>query len=139
MSELKNKLQSKIYLVVVLLAFITVGFHIYLIFTGLLPNLVTRPMHLALVLPWVFLFGNDKDVSKGVKYFGYILLVLALLSSFYILFNHSNLEDQYGSLEGPLQYFVAITLILSVLEMARRAIKLALPLTALIALAYGLF
>lgn len=120
-------------------AFITVAFHIYLIFTGLMPNLVSRPLHLALVLPWVFLFRKDENISKFTKYFGYILLVCALFSSFYILLNHSDLEDQYGSLDGPLQYFVAITLIVSVLEMARRAIKLALPLTAIIALAYGLF
>ena len=78
-------------------------------------------------------------MSKVTKYSGYILLVLSLFSSFYIIFNHTELEDQYGSLESPIQYLVAIVLILSVLEMARRAVKLALPITALIALLYGLF
>lgn len=137
MNFIKNELQPKIYLAVALLALITVGFHIYLIFTGLMPNLVTRPLHLALVLPWVFLFSSNE--SKATQYFGYLLLVLSLFSSFYIIFNYSNLEDQYGSLEGWIQYFVAITLIISVLEMARRSVKLALPITALIALLYGLF
>ncbi len=132
-----NTLRPLYYWAVALLAFVTVGFHLYLIFTGLIPNLVSRPLHLALVLPWVFLF--PKNLSKPTTYLGYTLLVLALLSSIYIILNHSDLEDQYGSLEGTLQFWIAGVLILSVMEMARRAVKLALPLTALIALLYGIF
>lgn len=133
----EDELQPKVYLFVALLAFVTVGFHIYLIFTGLIPNLITRPLHLALVLPWIFLF--TKNESKITQYFGYILLILSLLSVFYIILNHDNLEEQYGSLEGTIQYFIAGILLVSVLEMARRSVKLALPITAFIALLYGLF
>ncbi len=133
------KLLSVKYLIVATLALITVGFHIYLIFTGLMPNLVSRPIHLLLVLPWIFLLTQDENISKITKYIGYILLACAMFSSYYIIVNHIGLEEQYGSLEGTLQYFVAISLLLAVLEMARRAIKLALPLTAILALAYGLF
>lgn len=139
MVALKERLQSKVYLIVVFLAFVTVFFHVYLIFTGLIPNLVSRPLHLLLVLPWVFLWTDNENVSKFTKYFGYALLLLAIFASYYIVSNHSNLEDQYGSLEGPIQYFVAIVLLVSVLEMARRTVKLALPITALVALAYGVF
>ncbi len=139
MSDANSRLQSKFNFIVICLAFITVGFHIYLVFTGLVPNLVSRPIHLALAMPWIFLFSKEKNISKFSKYFGYILLILALFSSYYIVTNHYDLEDQYGSLEGRFQYFIAITLLLAVMEMARRAVKLALPLTALIALAYGLF
>jgi len=137
MTKTREVLQSKVYLLVALLAFATVGFHIYLIFTGLIPNLISRPLHLALVLPWVFLFS--KNTSNITRYFGYALLVSSLFASFYIIINHIELEDQYGSLEGPIQFFIAIILIVSVLEMARRAVKLALPITALIALTYGIF
>ncbi|WP_428024729.1 TRAP transporter permease [Arcobacter sp.] len=139
MVQNNHKLLSIKFLTVAFLALITVGFHIYLVFTGLMPNLVSRPLHLALVLPWIFLLSVDEDSSKFTKYIGYILLLCGVFSSFYIVLNYSALEDQYGSLEGSLQYFVAISLLLSVLEMARRAIKLALPLTATIALAYGLW
>jgi TRAP transporter 4TM/12TM fusion protein len=124
---------------IALLALVTVGFHLYLIFTGLMPNLVSRPLHLALVLPWVFMLHKEKTTSSFLRYSGYVLMLLALLASFYIIFFHSQLSDQYGSLEGPLQYAVAIILLLAVLEMARRAIRLALPLTAAIALIYGIF
>ncbi len=124
-------------LVVALLAYVTVGFHIYLIFTGLMPNLVSRPLHLALVLPWVFLSG--KKSSKIVGFLNVSLLITALFASFYIILNHTDLEEQYGSLEGGFQYLISIILIIAVLEMARRAVKLALPLTAVIALLYGVF
>ncbi len=103
-----------------------------------MPNLISRPVHLALVLPWIFLLTVGENESKLSKYLGYILLACALYSSYFIVTNYMDLEEQYGSLEGPLQYFVAISLLLAVLEMARRAVKLALPLTALIALTYGL-
>jgi TRAP transporter 4TM/12TM fusion protein len=139
MSSIKEKLLSYKYLLVASFALVTVGFHIYLIFTGLMPNLVSRPIHLALVLPWVFLLGDNSKVSSFTKYFGYALLIGALFSTFYIINNYTNLEDQYGSLEGDFQFVMSIILILSVLEMARRAIKLALPLTAAIALAYGVY
>lgn len=139
MTELKKQLNSKKYLIVAFLAIITVFFHIYLIFTGLMPNLVSRPIHLALVLPWIFIFSQDENSSKLSRYFGYILVMSALFSTYYIINNHMYLEDQYGSLEGNLQYFVAISLLLAVLEMARRAVKLALPMTAAIALAYVLW
>jgi len=35
---------------------LSVVFHLWLIFSGLVPNLVSRPLHMALVIPWVFLF-----------------------------------------------------------------------------------
>jgi len=124
--------------VVATLAFLTVGFHLYIIFTGLLPNLVTRPLHLALVLPWVFLL-SEQPSSAVARYSGYGLLTLGLGASFYIVFFHEMLSDQYGYLETPLQFGIALVLLLVVLEMARRAIKLALPLTAAIALAYGIW
>ncbi|AXH09334.1 TRAP transporter permease DctM/Q [Malaciobacter halophilus] len=139
MSQNIQKQLSVKYLIVAILAIFTVGFHIYLIFTGLMPNLVSRPLHLALVLPWVFLLTENENISKLTKYIGYIILICALYSSYYIITNYIYLEDQYGSLEGNLQYFVAISLLIAVLEMARRAVKLALPLTAAIALAYGLW
>lgn len=120
-----------------MLAITSVVFHVYLIFTGLLPNLITRPIHLALTLPWVFIFGQT-DVGLK-KWIGYGLCCIGLWGCFYITFNRDQLVEQYGSLEGTGQLFLAIGLILVILEMARRAIKLALPTVAIIALVYGFF
>ena len=139
MANLQRMLPSLRYGMVALLAILTVSFHIYLIFTGLIPNLISRPLHLALVLPWVFLLQDNDKVTPFTRYLGYALLILALWASSYIIYFQDELSDQYGSLEGPVQYLVAFSLLAGVLEMARRSIKLALPLTASIALAYGIF
>lgn len=119
------------------LAAASVGFHIYLNFVGLIPNLVSRPLHLALVLPWVFVIG---DAATGWrKGIGWSLCAIGLACSLAIVFWRVPLEDQYGSLEGWTQRALAVALIVIVLEMARRAIRLALPLVACATLAYGFF
>lgn len=115
----------------------TVGFHLYLVFAGLIPALVTRPLHFMLAVPWVlFLRAVDNPVAR---WSGYVLGVLGLAAGGYIVGARDMLADQYGSLQGPLQMAVAVILILTVLEMARRAVKAVLPTIALIVLAYGLF
>ena len=38
---------------------ISIAFHLGLIFFGLVPNLVARPIHMALALPWVYLFATS--------------------------------------------------------------------------------
>ena len=38
-----------------LLAAALVAFHLTLVFLGLVPNLISRPVHLALSLPWILL------------------------------------------------------------------------------------
>lgn len=91
---------------------------------------------MALALPWVLFFTSTTQVSK---YSGILLSVLGGAACFWIAFNHSNLSDQYGSLEGDFQLGVATVLLLVVIEAARRTIGWPLPLVALIALSYGLF
>jgi TRAP transporter 4TM/12TM fusion protein len=115
----------------------TVAFHLYLVFAGLLPHLVTRPIHLMLAIPWVFFLG-DKG-GRLSRWSGYALGLLGLASGAYIVAFHKPLADQYGSLEGGLQIAVAVILIVTVLEMARRAIKAVLPAVAAVVLLYGAF
>ncbi|WP_299875733.1 TRAP transporter fused permease subunit [uncultured Cocleimonas sp.] len=120
----------------VLLGALSVGFHIWLIFSGLIPSLVSRPLHMALALPWVFIFLAK---TKSAQKWGGVFTVLGLAACFYIAFNHELLSDQYGSLEGQWQIWFAGFLIICVLEMARRAISWPLPTIAALALLYGLF
>jgi TRAP transporter 4TM/12TM fusion protein len=55
----------------------------------------------------------------------------------WVAVRHNALADQYGFLEGGLQIVVAVTLLLVVIEAARRAIGWPLPLVACLALLYG--
>ena len=118
------------------LAALMVAFHLGLIFSGLVPNLVSRPLHLAFILPWVFVFGAK---SKPALISGFVMSALGVSSALWIALNHNMLGDQYGFLEGDFQIAVAVVLLICVIEAARRAIGWPLPLVAVLALAYALF
>ncbi|MCG8492806.1 MAG: TRAP transporter fused permease subunit [Sneathiellales bacterium] len=110
-------------------------FHLGLIFSGLVPNLLSRPLHMLLALPWIFILASDGKIQRGT---GIILTVLGGSATLFIALNENALSDQYGFLTGNLQLAVAITLILVTLEMARRAVGWPLPIVAALAVLYGL-
>ena len=117
----------------VVLGLVTIGFHLWLVMSGLVPNLVARPIHMALAVPWIALFG------RGLTLSGLALTVAGVGGCLYIAVNHNALGDQYGMLFGTEQYIVAFALLAVTLELARRAIGWPLPLVALIALLYAFF
>ena len=114
----------------------TIAFHLALIFSGLVPNLVARPLHLALALPWVLVFAAGGGFARAS---GLVLAGLGIAACFWIAWHQAMLSDQYGFIEGDLQMAIAWLLIFIVLEAARRAIGWPLPLIAALALAYGLW
>jgi len=114
---------------------VSIAFHLWLIFSGLIPNLVSRPLHMALALPWALVFIAE---GKWARLSGMGLCAVGLFATLWIALNASALGDQYGFLAGPFQTAIAVALLLIVLEMARRAIGWPLPLVASLALLYGL-
>ena len=114
----------------------TIAFHVYLIFSGLVPNLVSRPIHMAMALPWALIFISETRISKIT---GTVLTGFGLFICFWIAINEATLGDQYGALENNFQIIISIMLLVIVLEMARRSIGWPLPAVALLALCYGLF
>ncbi|WP_417824726.1 TRAP transporter permease [Thalassospira lucentensis] len=120
----------------IILGAISIAFHLWLIFSGLVPNLVSRPIHMALALPWALIFVA-KTRAQNIS--GAILTVIGLIGCGWIVFNHASLADQYGFLMGNTQIAIAAVLLGIVLEMARRAIGWPLPMVAGIALLYALF
>ncbi|MCY4304735.1 MAG: TRAP transporter fused permease subunit [Aestuariivita sp.] len=118
------------------LAFLSVAFHVGLIFWGLAPNLVARPIHMALILPWVFVYAAQTQF-QAIS--GILLTVIGMSASLWVAWNHEHLGDQYGSLSGLFQFLIAITLLGCVLEAARRAIGWPLPAVAVLALLYSFF
>ena len=118
------------------LAALLVAYHIGLIFWGLVPNLVSRPLHMALILPWIFVF-TARDRTQLLS--GVLFATVGMAASIWIAWNHEALGDQYGFLENNFQIAVAIILLVCVLEAARRAIGWPLPVVAAMSLAYALF
>jgi len=130
----------------------SIGFHLWLVFSGLVPNLVSRPLHLALALPWILFAGAGAGPGAGgdagaaasigsvvAAVFGRTLGVVAVAACLWIAWRHDALSDQYGYLAGAWQFGIAAILLIAVLEAARRAIGWPLPSVALLALLYGLF
>ncbi len=113
----------------------SVAFHLGLIFWGLVPNLVSRPLHMVFVLPWVLVWGaTGWRLATGAG-----LAAAGCGAALWVAVGHDALADQYGFLEGWGQVAVAATLMVVVLEAARRAIGWPLPAVAATALLYGLF
>ncbi len=125
------------YSATLLLAVICTYYHLHLIFTGLIPNLLSRPIHLGLALPWVFVIGATG--SRWKRTIGLVICIFGIYSCGYIAINRNQLADQYGYIDTLQQYIISAGLIFVVLEMARRAVKLALPTVAVLALLYGFF
>ena len=119
-----------------LLAAGLVGYHLALIFSGLVPNLVSRPLHMAFILPFVLVLGAT---SRAGLISGIVLAVFGIGAALWIVLNNDMLGDQYGFLEGNFQRAIAIILLAVTLETARRAIGWPLPLVAGTALLYGLY
>jgi TRAP transporter 4TM/12TM fusion protein len=114
---------------------LTVAAHLGLILYGLVPNLVARPLHMALLLPWVFVAGAAS--ARGAAG-GAVLAGAGIAACVWIAWSHADLRDQYGFLEGPGQFALAALLLALVLEGARRMIGWPLPAVAAAALAYGM-
>ena len=114
----------------------SICFHLGLVFSGLVPALVARPLHMALALPWLFIYPAR---TRRQKVSGWVLMLLGMAACLYTALNADALGDQYGFLESNLQIAVGAVLLGVTLEMARRAIGWPLPLVALVCLLYGFF
>src|SRR3546814_17538313 len=84
-------------------ASITVGIHVWLIFTSLVPNLVSRPLHFAAALPWIFLLARPR--SRLERWIGFAGCAFALAGAAYLILDRRAILDQYGSLDGSLWHF----------------------------------
>ncbi len=120
----------------IVFGFISITFHIYLIFSGLVPNLISRPLHLALILPWVFLYNNE---TKFKLLTNILIVIIGITSCLYIAIFSNELMDQYGFLENKFQFIISLILILIVLDAARRSVGWPLPVVSFLALLYGVF
>ena len=95
------------------LAVALVAFHLALVFSGLVPNLVSRPLHMAFILPFALVWRAE---SRWQKLTGAVLAVLGMGAALWVAWNSNVLIDQYGFLEGPFQTGIAVVLLAVVLE-----------------------
>lgn len=115
---------------------ISIAFHLWLVFAGLVPNLVSRPLHMALAIPWIMLWRPE---GKRADLWSWFLCVIGVAGCLWIALDQNDLSDQYGRLHGNVQLAWASVLILCTLEMARRAVGWPMPLIAALTILYGMF
>ncbi len=126
--------ESRLHPVWVVLGAISVIFHLGLIFYGLTPALVSRPIHMALALPWILILMAR---TRAERWSGWLLTLLGVAACGYIAFNEEALANQYGFIDTHFQMALGVFLIGLALETARRAIGWPLPTVALGAILYG--
>jgi TRAP transporter 4TM/12TM fusion protein len=90
-------------IIFLVLGAVSIAFHLGLIFSGLVSNLVARPIHMAFALPWIFLFATaGRSLWSGALFAG-----AGILGCIYIVLSEAALSDQYGSFEGGGQVALA--------------------------------
>jgi TRAP-type uncharacterized transport system fused permease subunit len=85
----------------------------------------------------VFPFSS-KDKGR-MKKLDWVFLIIGVAPCVYILLEMERLQWTYGSVVLPLDIFFSILLMISLMELVRRAFGWAIPLTILGFLAYAFF
>jgi len=118
------------------IAIFTSLFHLYTAGFGLLSAMDQRGLHLLLMLVLAFItYSATSSTSQRVQGLDYLFIAVAAASSFYIL---ATWEGNIGAFIPSLQDVIfGFMMIAVVLEAARRTSGLALPITALVFLAYA--
>lgn len=116
-------------------------FHLYVAFFGAPDAYVMRGLHLAFAMALTFLILPGRDgKAESPSLFDLALLLAAGAASLYPMFNLEYIRMRMYYVDDPttLDYIFGITLIVLVMEAARRATGLALTITAALFLLYGL-
>jgi len=115
-------------------------FHIYVAFVGPPDAYVMRGLHLTFALAIAFLvLPGWSGKSRRVGVFDLLLIVAATAAALYPTWNLEYIVSRMYYVDDPitLDYVFGGLVILAILEATRRATGLALPITALAFLVYG--
>ena len=103
-----------------------------------MPNMRERAIHLALALILIFL-GGTRRRSRIRWVMDIILTSMGVGFCLYVFFQYYTIIEQYGAASGPLQVWIGLLLVIIILEAARRMVRPALPIIALLFLLYAVF
>lgn len=120
-----------------------VAFQLYTAFAGSFQSLIQRPVHVCVGTVLIFLYQlkkNDKSTARKKidAIICWVCIVVALVSGAYIVVNMEAIMHPNFSISN-FEMALAILVVLLVMEGARRSIGLAIPVMALIGIAYAIF
>jgi TRAP transporter 4TM/12TM fusion protein len=134
---------------VAVLLFVLSSFHYYTAGFGLLPETTHRGIHVAFVLALIFLvFAARRSTNKqtpkaglfaplGVGLVDWALAIGAVVSSLYVPWVFHDLQFRVGN-PDPLDWIMGTIMIVVVLEATRRSVGAALPIIAIVLMAYAM-
>lgn len=120
---------------------ISIGFvvyHVCLPVYAFLPSMRERSVHLGLALLLIFV-GRIQDKSRARWALDWVLALSGIAICAYVFADYFNIIEQYGTAEGWWQAAMGLVLVVLILEMARRAVRPALPFIAVLFLLYAIF
>jgi len=112
----------------------------FVIRIGPVDSLVLRDIHLLFSLVLVFfLYPLRKGLGPRIPVYDLIFAALSVVVTGYLLVRYEYVVTRFATVHPlePADFVMAVLAILLVLEATRRAIGLALPITALVFIAYG--
>jgi TRAP transporter 4TM/12TM fusion protein len=129
-------------IVVGVVAVLMVVYHMWAIVFGAPEAIIFRGMHLVFAMTLCFLMFRRTSASQGAPaLLDYALLGLAVLPVLYLFWNYDYLVNRIyyiDDLTWP-DMIMGALLVVMIIEATRRLIGWALPLTAIVFLAYGLY
>jgi TRAP transporter 4TM/12TM fusion protein len=135
-----REFKGKLVIVLGIWAILVALFHLYTAYYGSLEPRLQRAVHLLFLLPLVFLVFPKKRLAGNSlpSVVDWILAVLALLPSLYLILAHNELSQRVEQVEEltTLQTVLGSLVVLLVLEACRRAVSGIFALTVVIVLAY---
>jgi TRAP transporter 4TM/12TM fusion protein len=118
-------------------------YHMWVILTGTPEAIIFRGTHLlfAIVLTFLLVRRTSAEAGGAPSALDYALLALAAAPIAYLFLNYDYIVNRIYYIDDMTvaDMVLAVVLIVMVLEATRRLIGWALPITALVFLAYGLF
>lgn len=115
-------------------------YHLYTAFFGTPPTLIHRSLHVAGILALIFLLypATNKLSRRRLPWYDVILALLGIATSIYMIAEFERLIFRQGMPSATDLFFGALLVVL-VIEAARRVTGWALPILALLFIAYAIF
>lgn len=115
-------------------------FHLYTAAFGMLEARIQRGIHLAFLLPLVFLLFKMRKKSSDSSYspFDLVLAAISALPSIYLVLSNTRITQRWEHVTPllPLELIMGIIIILLIIEALRRAVTPALAVIVVISIVY---
>ncbi|MDO5494515.1 MAG: TRAP transporter permease [bacterium] len=115
-------------------------YHMYTAYFGAPPVLVHRSLHVAAILVLCFaIYPAFQRASRSrIAIYDYVLIAAAVATTLYMILNYADLVRRGGRPES-MDVIMGVVLVVLVIEAARRVTGWALPILAIVFIAYALF